>query len=270
MAEKSPYPGMDPYIEGRGVWGDFHDKMIVAIDEAISAKLPDRYVARVANRNYIDWIDPVEDMKQRRGIIPDIAVHEVPTPQDRIARGNVALAERSVPPVMMETAIEVEFHETYLDIWDNENDRQLVTTIEILSPTNKRTGTLGWHEYEWKRSHLLQGHANLVEIDLLRGGKRHAMKNPWPDSPYYMMVARREEVGACGIWPAFSVSRLPEIPIPLLPQDSDLRVDLQPMIDAIYQRSRYFLDMHYDKPLPGLSEEETALLGSLKLGSQPC
>lgn len=264
MPQKSPFPGMDPFIEGRGLWGDFHDHMIVGIGDAISADLPDRYVARVANRNYIDWIDPVEDMKQRKGMIPDIAVHEVPTPTERIALGHVAVAERLVPPVIMETAIEVEFYETYLDIWDVENDRQLVTSIEILSPTNKRAGTLGWHEYEWKRSRLLQGQANLVEIDLLRGGKRHAMRNPWPDAPYYIMVARKNEVGASGIWPAHSTSRLPEFPIPLLPQDSDLQVDLQPIVDAIYQRSRYSLDMHYDKPLHGLREDEAALLASLK------
>jgi Protein of unknown function (DUF4058) len=264
MTSKSPFPGLDPFIEGRGLWGDFHDKMIVAIDDAISAVLPSRYVARVSNRNYIDWIDPVEDLKQRRGIIPDIALQEVPTPRERIATGNVAVAERLVPPVTMETAIEVEFHETYLDIWDVENDRQLVTSVEILSPTNKRTGTLGWHEYEWKRSHLLQGQANLVELDLLRSGKRHAMRNPWPDSPYYIMVARKDEIGRCGIWPAFSVSPLPKIPIPLLPQDSDLHVDLQPMVDAIYKRSRYFLDMHYDKPLRDLGEDEVALLANRK------
>lgn len=267
MSKKSPFPGMDPFIEARGVWGDFHDKMIVAIDDAISAKLPERYVARVSNRNYIDWIDPVEEMKQRKGIIPDIALHEVPTPHERIAIGSVAVAERLVPPVMMETAIEVEFYETYLDIWDVENNRQLVTSIEILSPTNKRTGTLGWHEYEWKRSHLLQGQANLVEIDLLRGGKRHAMKNPWPDSPYYIMVARKDEVGASGVWPAFSALRLPEIPIPLLPPDADLKVDLQPMVDAIFMRSRYFLDMHYDKPLRGLRADEVALVESVTTGT---
>lgn len=267
MSRESPFPGMDPFIEGRGLWGDFHDYMIAGIGDVISASLPDRYVARVSNRNYIDWIDPVEDMKQRKGIIPDVTVHEVPTPLERIAMGNVAVAERLVPPVIMETAIEVEFHETYLDIWDVENDRQLVTSIEILSPTNKRTGTLGWHEYEWKRTHLLQGQANLVEIDLLRGGKRHAMKTPWPDSPYYIMVARKDEVGASGIWPAFSVLRLPEIPIPLLPPDADLQVDLQPMVDAIYKRSRYFLDMHYDKPLPGLREDEVALLANVRTGT---
>ncbi len=267
MTRKSAFPGMDPFIEGRGIWGDFHDNLIAEMGVAIAAILPDHYVSRVASRNFIDWIDPVEEMKQRKGIIPDIAIQEASSPPDRSATGSMAVVETLAPPVVMQTAIEAEFHETYLDIWDVSSDRQLVTSIEVLSPTNKRTGTVGWHEYERKRSFLLQGQANLVEIDLLRGGKRHAMRVPWPKSPYYIMVARKNQVGECGIWPAFSTSRLPPFPVPLLPQDADLVVDLQPMIDAIFARSRYFLDVQYDKPLPGLDEDEISLLPKLTAAS---
>jgi hypothetical protein len=44
---------------------------------------------------------------------------------------------------------------------------RLVTGIEVLSPANKRPGTVGWYQYERKRKVFLEGHANLVEIDLL-------------------------------------------------------------------------------------------------------
>lgn len=48
--------------------------------------------------------------------------------------------------------------------------RQLVTAIEILSPTNKRGE--GRLEYLAKRRRLLLSTAHLMEIDLLRQGQR--------------------------------------------------------------------------------------------------
>src|SRR5439155_20452495 len=49
---------------------------------------------------------------------------------------------------------------------------ELVTVIEVLSPTNKLPGSDGSREYAHKRERLLESHVNLVEIDLLRGGQR--------------------------------------------------------------------------------------------------
>jgi hypothetical protein len=42
---------------------------------------------------------------------------------------------------------------------------------------------------------------------------------------------------------------LPTLPVPLAKPDADISVDLQPMIDAIYQRFRYERSIDYNKPL---------------------
>lgn len=36
----SPFPGMDPYIEACGLWGDFHDRLIGELERALAAALP--------------------------------------------------------------------------------------------------------------------------------------------------------------------------------------------------------------------------------------
>ena len=50
---KSPFPGMDPYIEECGWFEDFHDDLISEIKDALSLALPDRYVVRTGKRAYV-------------------------------------------------------------------------------------------------------------------------------------------------------------------------------------------------------------------------
>lgn len=162
----------------------------------------------------------------------------------------------------------MEFQETYVDIWDVERDRHLVTSIEVLSPTNKARGTAGWMEYERKRNFFLQGNAHLIEIDLLRGGMRHPMHGSWPESPYYLMVMRKEKAPDCRVWAATSLEPLPPISVPLLSPDVDLKLSLQPLIDNIFSWSRYFAQMKYEQSLAVLSAEETALVqATMKSGT---
>ena len=55
----------------------------------------------------------------------------------------------------------------YLEVRDREG-REVVTVIELLSPSNKRAGD-DRESYLAKRRELLRSPAHLVEIDLLRG-----------------------------------------------------------------------------------------------------
>jgi Protein of unknown function (DUF4058) len=136
--------------------------------------------------------------------------------------------------------------------------QRLVTCLEILSPSNKRPGTEGWELYFRKRQSLLLGKAILVEIDLLRGGQRMPMLDPWPDSPYALLVARAK-CGLCRVWRAHFRQPLPSIPVPLAKPDPDIALEMQPMIDEIYRRFRYGRSIDYSRPLiPPLARHETA------------
>jgi len=62
-------------------------------------------------------------------------------------------------------SVDVERH-TFLEIRDCDN-RQLVTVLELLSPSNKRPGP-DREQYLAKRQQLLASSVHLVELDLLR------------------------------------------------------------------------------------------------------
>ena len=171
----------------------------------------------------------------------------------------------------MRAFIEEEHREAFVEIYEAVPEQRLVTSIEVLSPSNKRPGTPGHELYLRKRQSLLLGDANLVEIDLLRGGSRMPMLDRWPDSPYTVLVARARKFDLCRVWPVYFQMRSPSIPIPLLKPDPDLLLDLQPMIDSIYQRSRYERSIDYRRPLaPPLDAAETLWLEKQlrKQGSQ--
>jgi hypothetical protein len=206
---KSPFPGMDPYIEACGLWEGFHSHLIEAIYQSIARCLPKGYTVDTAVRSYV---------------------------------------------VLMET-----FKETFVEIYAELPESTLVTCIEVLSPANKRRGTEGWGQYERKRQALLLGRANFIEIDLLRGGEKFSMVTPWPNSPYTLLVSRAESAPDCRVWLGHFHRPLPVIPVPLLPPDRDLSLDLQPLLDGIYSLGRYEERIDYTRTLsPLLSDTEAA------------
>ena len=161
-------------------------------------------------------------------------------------------------PLALVTA---EYREPYLEIREVGPQRTVVTGIEVLSPSNKRRDTKGWRLYYRKRLAYLGGGANFVEIDLLPARPRMPMVSEWPDSSYYLLVSRKKKAPRCALWPAHFSEPLPTIPIPLAGTDPDLSLDLQPLVEAIYARSRYQRDIDYRRPLaPPLSPAEQAWL----------
>jgi hypothetical protein len=161
----------------------------------------------------------------------------------------------------MRAFIDEHFRENFIEIYEAGPELRLVTCIEVLSPSNKRPGTEGWEQYMRKRNSLLLGEAHLVEIDLLRGGRRMPMVEPWPKGPYYLLVGRQNRSPFCRVWPVDYRHPLPKIPVPLSSPDPDIPLSLQPMIDAVFERSRYAQRIDYTKPLtPPLGAKEAAWL----------
>jgi hypothetical protein len=109
-----------------------------------------------------------------------------------------------------------------------------------------------------RQAHL-EGRVNLVEIDLVRGGQRIPMEEDWPASPGYVLTCWKKTAPMCKVWPAYFDRPLPKLRVPLAPRDDDLVMDLQPMVEAIYERSRYAMDINYERPcLPPLDERTAA------------
>jgi Protein of unknown function (DUF4058) len=257
---KSPFPGMDPYIEACGLWGDFHSHLIERIGEKLADLAPEHYLVRTGERSYVVLVQ--SDGKTRHPFLPDVSITAPRGRKKGSKKRGTALAEPAgdADPVTMRAFVQEEHRETFVEIYEASAGQRLVTSIEVLSPSNKRPGTEGWDLYQHKRHSVLRGNVSLVEIDLLRGGQRMPMLDPWPDSPYTLLVA---PAGAplCRVWRAQYQRTLPVTPVPLAKPDSDIPLELQPMIDDIYQRFRYPRSIDYGMPLnPPLDVAETTWL----------
>jgi len=263
---KSPFAGMNPYIESSGLWRNFHANLLIKIQDALADLVPRHYLVRAEERSYL--LLAVENGKETRPFYPDVRVLEPePSPGKRGKRrpASAAVAAATVSteqrPMKMTAFVENEVRETFIEIFVTEPERRLVTTIEVLSPANKEQGGHGWNLYLRKRQAALVCGVHLVEIDLLRGGTRLPMRDPWPASPYTFLVARAQEHFSCDVWPAYFHLPLPAIPIPLATPDPDVTLSLQPLVESIYSRLRYDETIAYDKPLvPLLTAAEEAWL----------
>jgi hypothetical protein len=142
---------------------------------------------------------------------------------------------------------------SYVEVRDRDN-WQLVTVIELLSPSNKVRGD-DREQYLAKRSQLLSSPVHFVEIDLLRGAPRLPLRN-MPECSYYAMVSRVEQRPRAGVWPVRLSERLPVIPVPVRAPDADARLDLQGVLHRVYDAARYQTYIYLTEPQPRLSPED--------------
>ncbi len=257
---QSPFPGMDPFIESCGLWGDFHQSLISEIKNQLARAATERYLVRAEEREYVEFIQTDDKaLKWFRPVVTISKRNRNPAPRGQartaVVESNPGLAADST---LMHAFIEESVRESFVEIWDTQPGRRLVTCIEVLSAANKRKGAKGWRIYRRKRQSLMLAKVNLIEIDLLREGTRMAMLEPWPSSPYTLLVSRGGDEGLCRVWPAYSLKRLPTIPVPLAPPDSDLHLELQPMVQAIYELSRYARSINYRRADQAKLDEEEA------------
>jgi hypothetical protein len=249
----NPFPGMNPYLERRDIWPDVHAALIVAIRDALAPQVEPRYYVAVEQRTYIL---PVEDGEQiirlDVAVIATTPVRADPSVCPIVVATETAMAtETTVEITTVTLPLYERVRESYLEIRDAET-HEVVTVIEVLSPSNKVPGQ-GRLEYEAKRRQVLMTLTSLVEIDLLRAGEPMPMK-PVPKS-YYRILVRRGWEGNKGIVYAFGLRHpIPEIPVPLRQGEKEAKLNLNPLLSDIYDRARYHLRLNYrqppDPPLP--------------------
>ena len=172
-------------------------------------------------------------------IYPDVRV--VDTGARSRGQGGVATAA----PIRLATVVPTRVPQAMVEIREA-SSRRLVAAIEVLSPTNKRSA--GREEYLTKRRRILLSTAHLIEIDLLRQGQRVPMQQPLPDAPYFVVLSRAEERPITEVWPIQLDEHLPLVPVPLLPNDADVALDLQQALANVYYLLGYDLAIDYSGP----------------------
>lgn len=242
----SPFPGMDPYLEGQ-VWEEFHQLMINEIHSRLVPLVRPQFVVRMEQRIYLEH--PSSEIS--RAIRPNVTLLRQPGLPTRMGSAVI-----DPPPLALPLALSEEHRESFLEVRMRDSG-ELITVIELLSPTNKRPGADGVREYLTKREWVLRSAAHLVELDLLRGGQRLPMARPLPHSDYFVILSRLRNRPMAAVWPFTMRDRMPRIPIPLADGDPDVPLDLGAAFNAVYDRAGYDYSLDYEHGVaPPLTEDE--------------
>jgi hypothetical protein len=250
----SPFPGMNPYLEHSDRWSTVHNRFIVAIADTLTPLLLPRYQVDIEKRIY-QITDGTIQMVGRSDVSVQSPVPPFPPQPD--TSGAIA----TLQPVRVVLPIEEEVREAYLEIKEVATGR-VITTIEILSPTNKKGQ--GRQKYEKKRQQVLNSRTHLVEIDLLRAGEALPMHSQTSTSDYHVLVSRAYDRPNADLYPFNLQELMPSIPIPLQLNEQEPVLPLKLLLEDLYERSgyAYFINYRLD-PIPALTSDNQAWLDQL-------
>jgi hypothetical protein len=209
----SPFPGMNPYLEGKELWPEVHHWLITLLAGALVAELRPKY--RVA-------IGFPLDEEAREGWLE---VREVVT-------------------------------------------GEVVTMLELMSPTNKQGGD-GYDAYQTKRNSILDSEVNLVEIDFLRAGKAMNQVPIDGSACHYQILVSRAKRRPCADLYRFGLQEeIPRFLLPLRAEDQEPIVDLQLILHQVYDQAGLDMAIDYGQlpPPPKLADEELSWVRSFVEG----
>ena len=241
--KNSPFPGMDPFIEGYG-WASFHLNFIANAMRNLAPRLPERYTIAAEMGIIAKDLLKGEDRFYR----PDISIAEAPAEPSYTTTDVAAINAPTVYASLSNTRQRTLTIRTV-------DEAELVTAVEVLSPVNKQ-GT-GLAAYRRKRQELIRNEVNLVEIDLLRGGTPPFLAEDWPRGTYRIQAVEAIP-DMVGFWAVGLDEVLPTIGVPLLSQDGILPLDLQAVFTDVYRFGLYDRSLQYAigklKPSPTAEE----------------
>jgi hypothetical protein len=237
---RSPFPGMDPYLEDPGRWAGVHGLLISAIRTELNRRLGSRFVADVGTTDY-----PVA-AEDRRLVLPEFYVVKV---RQAVGAGAGVQIEA---PVQVRLDGPDTFSQRHVMILDCAT-REVVTVLDVLSPLNKApANSQARSDFLRKRAEVFVSRTHWVEIDLLRAGERPPEARNMGD--YYALV-KRSRSAIAGVWPIGLRDQLPTIGVPLRDDADDVPLDLQVMFDRIWTDGGYagLVDLDGAPPPPALN-----------------
>jgi hypothetical protein len=238
---------MNPYLEQDDAWHDFHERFCPLVAELLAVQVRPHYIVKIDEHIYIHEL-PAET---RRLVGRSDVFLARPTGVSDTRSGTGVLEG---PAQVRLPAVDVE-RLSFVEIRDRMS-RQLITVIELLSPSNKQPGP-DREQYLAKRGQLFASAAHVVEIDLLRGGPRLPLEG-LPECDYYVLVSRVAKRPDARVWPVHLRQRLPALGIPLRSPDADAQIDLQQVLDRIYDAAGYEDYIYQNQPQPRLNPEDAA------------
>jgi hypothetical protein len=251
---KSPFPGMDPFLEQD--WTDVHSALVAYCCDQLQDQLPQNLCARLSVRFVLEddlcFENPFCCSNARvveSRCTTDTAV--VGYTQDSIQPDTYLVENRAEPA-----------SQRFIEIVDSQTRSRVITTIELISPSNKVPGQAR-DLFLTKRKDCLNAGVNVVEIDLTRGGDRSSilpLAKVVSQPTYVGCVWRAIRKDAIAVYLMPLAQPLKPMRIPLRATDEDVVLQMQPLVAQAYDRGRYG-NLDYSRPLyPPLSDEESAFL----------
>ena len=254
MIMPTPFPGMDPYLEQQWIWPDVHTALVVAIRDYLAALVRPRYRVAIDLRVYteLEFVGPNPNELVGR---PDAWITETQR------GGEMSAPTSAIPgpaPLAAELPLPDEIKERFLEVREVATN-DVVTVIELISPTNKRPG-VGRREYETKRMQVLGSLTHLVEIDLIRAGTPMPMRlRQGSPGDYRIVISRAGRRPTADVYAFTLRDPIPDFPVPLLKGDPEPRAPLNQLLHDLYDRAGYDLAIDYRQPLDlPLSAEDAA------------
>jgi Protein of unknown function (DUF4058) len=245
----SPFPGMNPYLEARQLWAEFHSRLIVAIADALNPQILPKYRAAVERRIY-EMIDGDSVFVG----IPDVSVTQ---PMNLSIPSEISnpIATLTPQPTTVTLPMPEEVRESYLEIREVATGL-VITVIELLSPKNKKAGT-GHTAYETKRQQVLGSLAHFLEIDLLSSGTPMPTVGRVIPSRYRILISPAQKRPRADLYALALQAPIPPFTIPLRASDHEPILDLQQIIHDLYDRAGFALVIDYNQlPEAPLEEQE--------------
>ncbi len=249
---------MDPYLEMH--CSDVHQSLVTYAREALQPGLPADLVARMEERVFIE----TEPDRIRR-IVPDVHIPTHPGwtgPADSERdTGTLAVAKPVVFDLILDPTTE-----GYIEIRERAGGK-VITVIEFLSPANKCGGP-GQEKYLQKQEEVLSSDASLVEIDLVRSGRR-VLALPAAEVPtrfrndYLVCISPGWVKGRRELYALPLRQPLPAIPIPLREGEARVNLPLRELVARVYAVGRFDLTDYTVQPEPRLSPEDVAWAAEL-------
>jgi len=254
----NPFPGMNPYLESRGLWPDVHNSLIAVMKSFLRRTLPFRYTVIMDERVGIGN-DPSRDPPARYAE-PDLSI-----------RGG-GVRERALAPYQTEGRVTARLpwtdeaaREWYVTIGErSREDHDPVAIVELMSPSNKLTAGHGRSQYLEKRERIIASGTHLVEIDLTRVGRPMPVEGYDGDAPYRHLISRWEVRPEVDLYPFRLQTPIPDVPVPLLEGDDDAVVPLGALLHDMYEQDYYvnYVDYKGDPEGP-LSDEDREWIDGL-------
>lgn len=269
MAESAQYPGINAHLNSflqqpDGGWESFHAEHIIQIRRALDTILPENYYAIAENSLQIS----AAGLDRSRRTRPDVSVYQRSASTKPLLNDVTATTPTLVMP-LPETLLEDEDDTlTAIGIYQmvaGQMPGELVTRIEVLSPSNKPGGDHA--RYTHKRLQSLRSGVNLIEMGYLHQTRPIITRIPsYPDraenaTPYYILVSNPHPTlteGAVALYAVAINQALPRLRLPLASDDSTI-LDLQKVYGATITETRAFQLMIDLSELPANFEAYTAV-----------